>query len=302
MADIYDFEIESGNLFQMTFNYTDEDGVPINLNNYCVFLRWVSDTGIEHNFSSTANTSDYEITTSATGSINISIPAKTTQLYTFQTATYDLEIQSPNETYPLSGFEVIRLVSGTITFIQKNVSVDINDLKCDPYLQQSTESFNRIADINDVQYNGNSITTSSVGAASDIIVINENYTINYIEVSINGFSYRYPQDLRIILTPPTSNPILLSGHEKIINNTENFNIVLSPKAASDKFLYNARSGELVNIVDKTNIIKYNDLTLSGSLNSVQGTSSQGSWTLTVIDDSEVGEGSIESWGLVINHD
>jgi len=302
MADIYDFSIEAGNIFEVTFNYTDEDGVPINLNNYCVFLRWVSDTGIEENFSSTTSTTDYQIVTGSDGSIKVVIPAKTTQNYNYATATYDLEIQTPNETYTGSGFEVIRLLTGTINFIQKNVSVDINNLRCDPYLFPRTQKFSRIADINDVQYNGNGITTTSLSEASDTITVDDNFTINYIEVLINNFSYRYPQDLRILLTPPTGDTILLSGHEKITNNVQNFNIVFSPKANSSKFLYNGQSNEPINIVDKTSIINYNNLTLTGDLNSVNGTSSLGNWVLTIADDGSLDEGSIGSWGLIINHD
>lgn len=302
MADIYDFSIEAGNIFEVTFNYTDEDGVPINLNNYCVFFRWLSDTGIEENFSSTTSTIDYQIITGSDGSIKIVIPAKTTQNYSYATATYDLEIQTPNETYTGSGFEVVRLLTGTINFIQKNVSVDINNLRCDPYLFPRTQKFSRIADINDVQYNGNGITTTSLSEASDTITVDDNFTINYIEVLINNFSYRYPQDLRILLTPPTGDTILLSGHEKITNNVQNFNIVFSPRANSNKFLYNGQSNEPINIVDKTSIINYNNLTLTGDLNSVNGTSSLGNWVLTIADDGSLDEGSIGSWGLIINHD
>ena len=53
MADIHDFTIETGNTFEITFSYTDEDGVPLDLSNHCVFLRWLTDTDEEYSFSST---------------------------------------------------------------------------------------------------------------------------------------------------------------------------------------------------------------------------------------------------------
>ena len=48
MADIHDFTIETGNTFEITFSYTDEDNVPLDLANHCVFLRWLTDTGEEY--------------------------------------------------------------------------------------------------------------------------------------------------------------------------------------------------------------------------------------------------------------
>ena len=42
MAANYDFNMEVGNLFEITYNYTDSDGVPINLENHCIFFRMVN--------------------------------------------------------------------------------------------------------------------------------------------------------------------------------------------------------------------------------------------------------------------
>lgn len=300
MADIHDFTIETGNTFEITFSYTDEDGVPLDLANHCVFLRWLTDTGEEYSFSSTNITTDYELLSDSSGNIIFRLPPRATQAYAFNSATYDLEIQAPNETYTGSGFEITRLVSGSISFINKSVVVDIDSLNCDPYLIPKQNNIYRIADINDSQYTGGSIATSATGSGSDTITITDNYIINYADILINGFNYRFPQDLRILLTPPAGNTILLAGHEKITNNSTGFNIIFSNTAASDKFLHNGLSNEPVNITDKTSIIKYNNETLSASLSDLQGLSSLGNWTLTIIDDDPLKEGSIDSWGIIIN--
>lgn len=300
MADIHDFTIETGNTFEIIFSYTDQDNVALDLSNHCVFLRWLTDTGEEYSFSSTNITTDYELLSDENGQIIFRLPPRATQAYNFNSATYDLEIQAPNETYTGSGFEITRLVSGSITFINKSVVVDINDLNCDPYLIPKQNNIYRIADINDLQYSGGGIATTETGSGSDTIVITDNNIINYADILINGFNYRYPQDLRILLTPPTGNTILLAGHEKMINNSINFNIIFSNTAASDKFLHNGLSNEPVNITDKTNIIKYNNETLSANLSDLYGTSSLGNWTLTIIDDDPLKDGSIDSWSIIIN--
>lgn len=300
MADIHDFTIETGNTFEIIFSYTDQDNIPLDLSNHCVFLRWSTNTGEEYSFSSTNVTTDYELLSDDNGQIIFRLPPRATQTYNFNSATYDLEIQAPNETYTGSGFEITRLVSGSITFINKSVIVDINDLNCDPYLIPKQNNIYRIADINDLQYNGSGIITTETGSGSDTITITDNNIINYADILINGFNYRYPQDLRILLTPPIGNTILLAGHEKIINNAVNFNIIFSNTAASDKFLYNGLSNEPVNITDKTNIIKYNNETLSANLSDLQGISSLGNWTLTIIDDDPLKDGSIDSWSIIIN--
>ena len=120
-------------------------------------------------------------------------------------------------------------------------------------------------------------------------------------MSINDFNYTYPQDLRILLSPPSGNKILLAGHEKILNNIQNFNIVFSNRAPSDKFLYNVKSNEPARITDKTSIIKYNDETLSADLSVFQNTSTLGNWSLIIVDDDASQAGSIGSWSITFNH-
>ena len=301
MAANYNFNMEIGNLFQITYNYTDTDGVPINLENHCIFFRWLTDTGVEYKFSSTENTTDYSLSGNSDGSISLKIPARTNQAYSFATATYDLETVGPSETYTGSGKPVERLVSGSITFIGKSVSVNVDTLVCDPYFNTNNVSSNRIPDINDVEYTGSGFSTADKGSSSDTITITDSYNINYLEVSINNFNYKYPQDLRILLSPPSGNKILLAGHEKIINNVENFNIVFSNTAPADKFLYNVKSNEPARITDKTSIIKYNDETLSADLSVFQNTSTLGDWSLIIVDDDASKVGSIGSWALTFNH-
>jgi len=301
MAVNYNFDMEVGNLFEITYNYTDSDGVPINLENYCVFFRWLTDTGVEYKFSSTENTTDYYLSGNSDGSILLQIPARTNQAYSFASATYDLEMIGPSETYAGSGKPVERLVSGSIAFISKSVGVDVDTLVCDPYFSNKSISSTRIPDINDIEYKGSGFSTADKGSNSDTITITDSYNINYLEVSINDFNYKYPQDLRILLSPPSGNKILLAGHQKIINNVENFNIIFSNTAPSDKFLHNTQSNEPARITDKTSIIKYNDETLSADLSVFQNTSTLGDWSLIIVDDDASQVGSIGSWGLTFNY-
>ena len=301
MAASFNFDIETGNLFEIKYNYTDNDGVPINLENHCIFFRWLTDTGVEYKFSSTENTTDYSLSGNSDGSILLQIPARTNQAYSFVTATYDLETVGPSETYTGSGKPVERLVSGSISFIGKSVNVNVDTLVCDPYFNTKTVSSTRIPDINDIEYKGSGFSTVDKGSSSDTITITDSYNINYLEVSINDFNYKYPQDLRILLSPPSGNKILLAGHEKIINNVENFNIIFSNTAPSDKFLHNVQSNEPARITDKTSIIKYNDETLSADLSVFQNTSTLGDWSLIIVDDDASQAGSIGSWALTFNY-
>lgn len=306
MADIYNFSIDKGNTFILTFNYTDNDGLPIDLSNYCVFFRWKAvETGEVFNYTNFDTSTSYRLRSYADGNIVLELPAKTSQQFTFNNAVYDLDIQSPNETYSNSGLEITKLVTGSIVFVDQNVS-STGNLVCDPYLRSglSSNQYARILDINDKEYQGEGISTEEIGFGSSTIEINEpDKTIETIEIQLHGFNYRFPQDLRILLQPPSGNKILLAGHNKIINNHPDFNIIFSERAKSGKYLHNIVSAEPCNIYSSTSIIKYNNETLIDSLSVFRNSSANGLWTLIIYDDDPgvASSGSIDKWSLTVTY-
>lgn len=118
-ASKYDFSIEQGTSFKLSLTYKDPNGNPIDINNWCARLIWITDEGITQAFS-TNNTdhSIYKFTIDGSnGKLLLQLPAATTNLFTFLKAKYDLELESPNDMYSGGGKEIIRLIYGTIKIV-----------------------------------------------------------------------------------------------------------------------------------------------------------------------------------------
>ena len=49
-------------------------------------------------------------------------PAAKTAAYTFASASYDLELQEPNDLYSGGGKKVFRILAGTISVLSRNVT------------------------------------------------------------------------------------------------------------------------------------------------------------------------------------
>ena len=122
-----------------------------------------------------------------------------------------------------------------------------NDL--DMYSQlYSSSGIIRISSVPIVEGGSYSVSHSTINVATAGAVEN-------IDVLINKLKYPYPQDLAFVLTCPTGHPILLSSHNKIINNntTTGFSFAISNKAAAGSYINNSSAaGNYVNIIDKTN--------------------------------------------------
>lgn len=159
-------------------------------------------------------------------------------------------------------------------------------------------------DLYSVMYTGDGMSITDNAISSGTINIQNTGVIQNIEVIINKLKHSYPQDLSLILIPPTGNKILLSAHNKIVNNNpvNGFSFMFSNKAASGVYLNNASNNSYINILDKTTIYNFNNETLSNTLQDWIGLTGIGNWTLLIKDDDINSSGSIDSWGMVISYE
>lgn len=129
----YDFNIEQGSSFKLSLIYKNNDQTVKNLTNWCARLTWITDEGVTQTFSTTnIDYSLYKFTiTGSEGKILLQMPASLTNNFTFSSAKYDLEIESPNEIYAGGGNEIIRIVYGTVKILQRYSEND-NLLECQP--------------------------------------------------------------------------------------------------------------------------------------------------------------------------
>jgi hypothetical protein len=132
-ASKYDFPIERGSSYKLSLKYKDNNDQPKDLTGWCARLIWTTNEGATQTFSTTNNDLSlykFEIIGSE-GHILLKIPATTTNLFTFETANYDLELESPNDIYVGGGKEIIRLLYGTIK-IANRYSEQNTLLDCQP--------------------------------------------------------------------------------------------------------------------------------------------------------------------------
>jgi hypothetical protein len=120
-ASKYDFSIEQGSSFKISLIYKDANGVPVNLTGWCARLIWKTNTNIAQTFSS--DNIDYNVykftIDDAEGKLTLMIPASTTNSFNFNTAKYDLELQSPNDLYNGGGKYTTRLLFGTVNILKR---------------------------------------------------------------------------------------------------------------------------------------------------------------------------------------
>lgn len=131
-ASKYDFTIEQGSSFKLSLIYKDENNNPINLTGWCARLIWKTNSNITQVFSS--NNLDLNvykfIIEPTSGKLTLLIPAHTTNTFSFTTAKYDLELQSPDDLYNGGGKFTTRLLFGTINIV-KRFSQSSQLLDCD---------------------------------------------------------------------------------------------------------------------------------------------------------------------------
>lgn len=129
----YDFNIEQGSSFKLSMVYKDENGNPIDLTNWCARLTWKTNTNIIQIFSTeNIDHSEYKFMIEPQiGKLSFLLPASTTNSFIFNSAKYDLELQSDDDLYGGGGKHIIRLLSGTINIV-KRFSQSTDLLECIP--------------------------------------------------------------------------------------------------------------------------------------------------------------------------
>ena len=130
-AGKYDFSIEQGTSFRLSVVYKDENENIIDLTNWCARLTWKTNAGVTQTFESEgADTSVYSFNIDgANGKLTLLFPFSTTNDFSFSSAKYDLELQSPDDLYTGGGKFTKRILYGTITFI-KRFSSNTQGLEC----------------------------------------------------------------------------------------------------------------------------------------------------------------------------
>jgi hypothetical protein len=120
-ASKYDFAIEQGTSFKLSLIYKDANGTPVNLTDWCARIVWKTNTGIIQTFSSdNIDHSVYKFTIDDTnGKLTLLLPVSTTNGFNFNTAKYDLELQSPEDIYAGGGKYTTRLLFGTISIVKR---------------------------------------------------------------------------------------------------------------------------------------------------------------------------------------
>lgn len=112
----YNFSIEQGSSFKLSLVYKDADENIKDLTGWCARLMWTTDEGVLQVFSTTnLDYSLYKFSLAGSdGKLLLQLPASLTNTFTFESAKYDLELESPNEMYAGGGKEIIRVLYGTV--------------------------------------------------------------------------------------------------------------------------------------------------------------------------------------------
>lgn len=120
-ASKYDFTIEQGSSFKISLIYKDQNGNPIDLTGWCARLIWKTNTNATQTFSSdNIDHNVYKFTINdAEGKLTLMIPSSTTNGFNFNTAKYDLELQSPDDLYAGGGKFTTRLLYGTVNILKR---------------------------------------------------------------------------------------------------------------------------------------------------------------------------------------
>lgn len=126
MAAVYNFTIEKGSAFYISFQYTDSSNNIINLTNYCARLSIQSvntSPTTKLTYLTDTVTPDYSfIVSPQEGKIVFQLSATATNNLNFNNALYDLDIKLPNEQFPGAGPNITRIVNGGITVISRNIT------------------------------------------------------------------------------------------------------------------------------------------------------------------------------------
>lgn len=319
VAANYNFIVEQGSDFEINFQYSDENGNPVDLSNNqttCIVMQMIPNSPVaaKTSFSTRDQDSGYSLIGSDKGLITLRLTNALTKLYSFDTAVYDLDIIQENS--------ILRLVSGVVSMqkrqtpfpscqIQQPTSGGSNtDNSGDPPtpttpppdpedLCLKTDCID--VDIYSIIYPGSGLNIPDLSSVSGYVVTTDTRLIDNVELVINNLNHTSPQDLQILLSPPSGNKVLLAGNNKILNNSNNFSFMFSNKANPTSYLHNVTNGNLCNIYNKTNLINYSNENLTASFSHLFGHSVTGLWNLIIKDTDPIGSGYIDGWKLILTY-
>ncbi|NDB60512.1 hypothetical protein EB001_19000 [bacterium] len=127
----YDFAIEQGTSFRLSLIYKNSEGNPVDLTGWCARLIWVTNNSTTQIFSS--NNNDHNIyrfeIDEPNGKLTLLFPSTTTNSFSFTTAKYDLELQSPDDLYNGGGKYTTRILYGIISIV-KRFSQASSNIEC----------------------------------------------------------------------------------------------------------------------------------------------------------------------------
>lgn len=324
----YNFIVEQGSDFTINYQYNDINNNPVDLSDKCVTLQVKpTNSNFTYTFSSrqpvTYETYGFSLTASDKGLITLKLSAQyTNSEFTFNNAVYDLDIISDGNI-----LQNVRLATGTITVQKRNTSL-LNTCPGGDNPKQSTSSSGSGSpnptvtptpvpsgsvedlclatdclntDIYSTIYYGSGIVIPDNGVSSNSISVTDTRSIENIELVISKLSHANPQDLQLLLSPPSGDTILLSANQKITNYVDNFNFMFSNKALPTTYLHNVTNGGLCNIYDKTDVVNYSNQTLVSDFDHLFGHAVTGLWTLIAKDTDPLSSGSIDGWKLIITY-
>lgn len=321
----YNFIIEQGSDFELNFQYSDENGNPVDLSDSsktCVVLQTIPVIGTKNKFTTTDNETGYSLTATNTGLIRLKISSQLTKNYDFTTAIYDLDVLQDIGT---SNPKTVRLAFGTITLQKRQTAFPTcqsgntqqsGDTGGDtggggtptptptplPEVENlclETDCLN--LDVYSTVYQGSGLAISDMSTVSGYVLVDNSSEIENVELVISNLNYTYPQDLQLFLAPPSGDKILLSANHKMPQNSGNFNFMFSNKAQPTTYLHNVTNGGFCNISNKTSFVKYSNENLLSSFNHLFGHSLPGHWNLLARDTDPTGSGTIGGWKLVITY-
>jgi hypothetical protein len=134
-APDYNFSIDKGASFYISFDYRDSSESVINLTNWKARLSIKpsnSDSVITY-FTDTTNSSYSFTIIPELGKIILRLPLSTIDNFSFTNAVYDLDLKAPNELYLGAGQQIIKLLKGSISIVSGNIP---NPEPFDEYLWQ----------------------------------------------------------------------------------------------------------------------------------------------------------------------
>jgi subtilisin-like proprotein convertase family protein len=323
----YNFVIEQGSEFNLQFQYNDIANNPVDLSSgYCVVLQMVPaslpiSSGIIFSSKTGAvySVDGWELTANNQGLINFKLGSTYTQNLNFNNAVYDLDILPIND----STNKNLRLSFGNVTIQKRQTVYPISGLSnefSDNFFNttgSSSDNYDLLPippngdlcspidclnlDIYSTIYPGSGLSISDASLISGIINTTDTRLIENVELIISNLNHTNPQDLQLLLAPPSGDKILLCANQKINNYTNNFNFMFSNKAPALSYLHNINNGGMCSIYDKTNIVKYSSENLLSSFSHLFGHSLTGNWTLIARDTDPIGSGYIDGWKLIITY-